>query len=137
MKKILFLLVPLLGIIIYASSGLIFFTLGENCRYSVYGSTYPTVEYNLTATEAYKICLFENEKGVSVKLNDKNGENLIKTLLAEEKFSEYCDGTILRYYHSPYLKKSVKVRGEIINLQIATSADGTVIAGTPLIMGSI
>lgn len=138
MKKLLLLLIPCLGIIFYSTSGLIFFTAEKNGQYSVYAEKYPAQEYNLTAKEAYSLCLKENEKGISVKLSDgADYRDVINNLLAEEKFSEYVDGLLLFYYHSPYLKNYVNLRGEKINLQIALNPNGTVIVGTPLIMGSI
>lgn len=135
MKKLLILIIPLLGMLLYTQSGLIFFTM-QSDGYSVYGEKFPTEEYNLSASEAYFICLSSREKGVSVRLQNGDYDSLINNLLAREKFSEKYDDAVLLYYSSPFLKNYVRLKGEKINLQIAVLADGTVIAGTPVILGS-
>ncbi|MGN1042026.1 MAG: hypothetical protein ACI4SK_00930, partial [Christensenellales bacterium] len=67
MKKLLLLIIPLLGMLLYTQSGLIFFTM-QSDGYSVYGEKFPTEEYDLSASEAYSLCLSSREKGVSVRL---------------------------------------------------------------------
>lgn len=77
-----------------------------------------------------------NLVGESIFFESLDLNNALHTLLANIKFVEYItenDLTIL-YCSSPLIPKSIQVKNENINLQIATCEKYTVI-GWPLILG--
>ncbi len=138
MKKLVIVLIAAVGVILYSASALILFTANKNSRYTVYTDGFCSEEYSLDAFAAYKACLFESEKGLSVKPDaDFDCKKFIKTVSAEKIFTESCEGIELTYYRSPFIKNYITLKNERINLEIAKKPNGEIIIGTPIILGSI
>lgn len=138
MKKILIVLIAAVGVILYSASALILFTADKNARYAVYTDGFCHDEYSSDAFSAYKTCLFEDEKGLSVKPDgDFDCEKFIKSISAEKIFTENFEEIELTYYRSPFIKNYITLKHEKINLEIAKKPNGEIIIGTPIILGSI
>lgn len=138
MKKLLIVLIAAVGVILYSASALVLFTADKTARYTVYTDGFNSDEYALDSFSAYKTCLFESEKGLSVKpAADFDCEKFIKSVSAEKIFTENCEGIELTYYRSPFIKNYITLKNEKINLEIARKPNGEIIIGTPIILGSI
>lgn len=141
MKKIVasfILIIAFLSVLLlFSSGGFILATLFTHGNYSVYGSALPEEEYALSPINACFETFLESERGIAVRFNSvSDAEKLVDILQAEEISAEKFDTFTIKTYRSPFIRHSETVRGERVNLQIAVSNDGTVTAGTPLLLGS-
>ncbi len=141
MKKIavsIVLIIAFLAVlIIFSSGGFILATLYTGGNYSVYASSMPDNEYSLKPLNAWFETFLESERGISVRFNSvSDAEKLVKILCAKEISEEKFDSFTVKTYRSPFIRQTETVRGEKVNLQIAVNNDGTVTAGTPLLLGS-
>lgn len=138
MKKIIFAVVLAIAALLYAPSSFILYTATPDASYSVYCDEPTTAEYTLDWKQACKTCLLEKEQGISlIAGKDFDRENFLRGLAASNVFSEYCEGIILEYYSSPFVRNYIELNGYKINIEIALRPDGTVIIGSPIILGSI
>ena len=72
--------------------------------------------------------------GESVRYTGDRYQELKAAFSARELFSEEACGVTNHYLYSPYLGAGVALKGYVVNLHIAVSAEETA-AGTPLIFG--
>ena len=73
-------------------------------------------------------------KGESVQYSGDKLQELKEKYRAELLFTEEACGVTNYYFYAPALRGAVAVKGRLVNLHIAVSAEKTV-AGTPLIFG--
>lgn len=107
-----------------------YFKTGSITRYT-HENTKNSILPNITINGNNKLI------GESIYFNNLNIDNALHTLLAKVEFTEYLiekDLTII-YCSSPLVPRSVEIKNEIINLQIATCPEYTII-GWPMILGS-
>lgn len=137
MKKIFLTLLAIICVLLLAAGGFIIATLFTDGVYSVYLDTAPEEEYNLNAFNAYLKTVFYSEDGISVRFEGKEkADKLVSVLKAEEVGSETFSGITVKSYRSPLIRRTRKTAFGEVNLQIAVKQDGTVTAGTPLLLGS-
>ena len=137
MKKIFATIVIIVALVLLSGGGFTLATVPLKGAYSVYNTSMPTEEYNLNAFQAYARILISKEQGISVKFDgEENVEKLVNTLHAKKIYEEQIDGLTISAYYSALIRRSVTIGENKVNLQIAVNSDGTVVAGTPLILGS-
>ena len=136
MKKIFVLLILLMILLLNCYSNQTEFT------FSNYFNTGVITKYtknNCSASILPNVSINSNGKiiGESIYFDQLEIGNALSTLNAQVMFTEYIysrDLTII-YCSSPLIEKSVVVKDYIVNLQIATTDNYTVI-GWPMILGS-
>ncbi len=137
MKKIFLVLLSIICVLLLAAGGFIIATLFTDGVYSVYLDSAPVEEYDLNAFDAYLKTVLYREDGISVRFEGREkAEKLVSVLKAEEVGSETVSGMTVTSYRSPLIRRSKKTAFGEVNLQIAVKQDGTVTAGTPLLLGS-
>lgn len=137
MKKIAAVIVLIAAVLLLASGGFVLATAFTGGTYTVYTDALAEEEYNLNIFQAYFKTVVEQEQGVSVRFHSPDdAEELIKVLNAKFVSVDYYDSFTVTTYYTPLIRNSKTVNGEKVNLQIAVRDDGTVTAGTPLILGS-
>lgn len=137
MKKIFLTLLAIICVLLLAAGGFIIATLFTDGVYSVYLDAAPDEEYRLNAFEAYLKAVLYSEDGISVRFEGKQkAEKLVSLLKAEEIACETLSGITVKSYRSPLIRRTRKTSYGEVNLQIAVNENGTVTAGTPLLLGS-
>lgn len=137
MKKLLLLIfIVAVGFII--GSNLFFLaTFDLKGDYSVYTSSTPAEEYNLSFTNALFKTITEKESGTSIRFtgNTNDVDGFLSALKCKTVKTENVYGTEIIYAYSPLIHRSVTLEGKKVNIQIAKRG-GDIIIGTPLIQGS-
>ncbi len=80
--------------------------------------------------------LLPNVRGESARFSGDRYAQLKEDFCAELLFTEHAAGVDNYYLYSPKLGQGIFLRGNIVNLHIAVSENGTrTAAGTPIIFG--
>ncbi len=111
--------------------------------FSSYSKRYEAYLYNSSSlakivnVNKTEFIFLKGVKGESVRLSANNFDlsGLLLEFDAEIIFTERVENKTLYYAYSPRIKYKKVVRGQKINLQIATDSDNVTI-GSPLIFGS-
>ena len=117
-------------VVVYALAKSPVFERGE--RYEFYTGT-SSDQIVLARSPLEKLTL-SNIKGESVRYEGDRAQELISRFQAKILFIEEAAGVVNYYCYSPFLEGAVELRGERVNLHIATSGERTA-AGTPIIFG--